>query len=107
MTPIIPHTQAHPPLPCSPFGLALDPREIGDSPLGTVLRATPLAEVDRAIADRHPGPDDTVLPVTWQRSAEASGPAPATVEDLNIGERDKLRDTITGELARRGEAGAA
>jgi hypothetical protein len=45
--------------------------------------------------------------VTWQRPAEASGPAPVILWDLNIGERDKLRDAITGELVRHGGAGAA
>ena len=62
------------------------------------------AEIQKAIADLHPGPDDIVLPLTWQRTAEATGPAPVTLGDLNPGERDKLRDAITGELARRAEA---
>src|SRR5215211_5263736 len=31
-----------------------------------------------------PGPDDIVLPITWQRPAEASGPAPATLGGLKI-----------------------
>ena len=65
------------------------------------------AEIEKAIADLCPGPDDIVLPVTWQRPAEASGPAPVSLGDLNIGERDKLRDAITGELVRHGGAGAA
>jgi|1186.fasta_scaffold187572_2 hypothetical protein len=64
------------------------------------------AEIKHAIADLHPGPDDTVLPVAWQRPAEASGPAPATLEDMNLGERDKLRDAIEDELAKRAETRA-
>ena len=47
------------------------------------------AQIEHAIADLHPGPDDIVLPVTWQRSQEAGEPAPVTLGDLNIGERDK------------------
>jgi|SRR5215208_3107107 hypothetical protein len=62
------------------------------------------AEIEHAIADLHPGPDDIVLPVTWQRSAEASEPAPVSLGDLDIGERDRLREVITGELARRAVA---
>ena len=59
------------------------------------------AEIEKAIADLHPGPDDTVLPVTWQRPADATGPAPVTLGGLNIGERDRLREAIEDELARR------
>src|SRR5215213_7357704 len=57
------------------------------------------AEIEKAIADLHPGPDDTVLPVTWQRRAEANGPAPATLGDLEVGERDRLQEALTEELA--------
>jgi hypothetical protein len=62
------------------------------------------AEIERAIADLHPVPDDIVLPVTWQRPQAEGEPAPVTLGDLNIGERDKLRDAIKGELAKRAEA---
>ena len=41
-----------------------------------------------AITDLHPGPDDIVLPVTWQRWEAAGEPAPVTLGDLNVGERD-------------------
>ena len=51
-------------------------------------------------------PDDIVLPVTWQRSEAAGETAPVTLGDLNIGERDNLRDAIKAELARRAEARA-
>src|SRR3954453_796723 len=63
------------------------------------------AEVE-AIAARHAGPEDVVIPVTWQRPAEASGRAWGTLGDLNIGERDELRDSIRAELATRAEARA-
>src|SRR5215211_6062687 len=62
------------------------------------------AEIEKAIADLHPGPDDIVLPVTWQRSEATGEPDPVTLGDLNIGERDRLRDAIKGELVRRAEA---
>ena len=34
------------------------------------------AEIEKAIADLHPGPDDIVLPVTWQRWEAAGETAP-------------------------------
>ncbi len=64
------------------------------------------AEIERAIAELHLGPDDIVLPATWQRSEVANEPAPVTLGDLNPGERDRLREAITGELAARADARA-
>lgn len=60
------------------------------------------AEAERAISDLHAGPDDIVLPATWQPGADRR--PPAGLEDLNVGERDKLRDAIKAELARRADA---
>ena len=47
------------------------------------MRGKSDAEIERLIADLCPGPDDIVLPVTWQRSVAAGEPAPVTLEDLN------------------------
>ena len=62
------------------------------------------AEIEHAIADLHPGPDDTVLPVTWQRSAEASGPAPVTLGGF---EHRRAREASRRDRGRIGEAGEA
>ena len=37
------------------------------------------AEIEQAIADLHPGPDDIVLSVTWRRSEAAGETAPVTL----------------------------
>jgi len=36
---------------------------------GRVRKLVCDAEIEQAIADPHPGPDDIVVPVTWQRPA--------------------------------------